>query len=173
MKYSLGISNFLEGSSNLSHSVVFLYFFALFAEEGFLFSPCFFWNSAFRYFYVFFFFFSFAFSFSSENTKHNLWIYDTTVWKMQCKQCDSLVIKWRGSVKLNELPHMRWNTDITSIYNYYSRTENPNWLWIGSTLRIRVPQSSLCFTYATSLLVSLKLLLKVDTRIYEWVDLTI
>ena len=36
MKYSLGISNFLEEISSLSHSVVFLYFFALMAEEAFL-----------------------------------------------------------------------------------------------------------------------------------------
>ena len=35
MKYSLGISNFLEEISSLSHSIVFLYFFALIAEEGF------------------------------------------------------------------------------------------------------------------------------------------
>ena len=40
MKYSLGISNFLEGISSLSHSIVFLYFFALIAKEGFLISPC-------------------------------------------------------------------------------------------------------------------------------------
>ena len=39
MKYSLVISNFIEKISNLSHSVVFLYFFALIAEEGFLISP--------------------------------------------------------------------------------------------------------------------------------------
>ena len=38
-KCSLVISNFLEISS-LSHSVVFLYFFALIAEEGFLISSC-------------------------------------------------------------------------------------------------------------------------------------
>ena len=38
MKCSLGISNFLEEISSLSHSVVFLYFFALIAEEGFLIS---------------------------------------------------------------------------------------------------------------------------------------
>ena len=38
MKCSLGISNFLEISS-LSHSIVFLYFFALITEEGFLISP--------------------------------------------------------------------------------------------------------------------------------------
>ena len=40
MKCSLGISNFCEEISSLSHSVVFLYFFALMAEEGFLISPC-------------------------------------------------------------------------------------------------------------------------------------
>ena len=38
MKCSVGISNFLEEISSLSHSVVFLYFFALIAEEGFLIS---------------------------------------------------------------------------------------------------------------------------------------
>ena len=38
--YSLGISNFLEEISSLSHSIAFLYFFALIAEEGFPISPC-------------------------------------------------------------------------------------------------------------------------------------
>ena len=36
MKFSLGISNFLEAISSLSHSIVFLYFFALITEEVFL-----------------------------------------------------------------------------------------------------------------------------------------
>ena len=40
MKCSLGISNFLEEISSLSHSVVFLCFFALTTEEGFLISSC-------------------------------------------------------------------------------------------------------------------------------------
>ena len=40
MKYSLGISNFLEEIPKLSHSVVFLCFFALITVEGFLISPC-------------------------------------------------------------------------------------------------------------------------------------
>ena len=40
MKYSFGISNFLEEISSLSHSVVFLYISALITEEGFLISPC-------------------------------------------------------------------------------------------------------------------------------------
>ena len=40
MKCSLGISNFLEEIARLSHSIVFLYLFALIAEEGFLISLC-------------------------------------------------------------------------------------------------------------------------------------
>ena len=40
MKCSLGISNFLEEISSLSHSIVFLHFFALITEEGFLISAC-------------------------------------------------------------------------------------------------------------------------------------
>ena len=40
MKCSLDISNLLEELSSLSHSIVFLYFFALITEEGFLISPC-------------------------------------------------------------------------------------------------------------------------------------
>ena len=39
MKCSLGISDFLEEISSLSHSIVYLYF-ALITEEGFLLSPC-------------------------------------------------------------------------------------------------------------------------------------
>ena len=40
MKSSLGISDFLEEISSLSHSIVFLYFFALITEEVFLITPC-------------------------------------------------------------------------------------------------------------------------------------
>src|SRR5574337_54373 len=40
MKYSLGISNFLEEIFSLSHPIVFLYFFAMITEEGFLISSC-------------------------------------------------------------------------------------------------------------------------------------
>ena len=42
MKCSFGISNFPEEISSLSHSVVFLDFFALIAEEVFLISACYF-----------------------------------------------------------------------------------------------------------------------------------
>ena len=39
MKCSLGVSNFLEEISSLSHSIIFLYFFALITEEVFI-CPC-------------------------------------------------------------------------------------------------------------------------------------
>ena len=63
MKCSLGISHFLEDISSLSHSIVFLYFFALIAEEGCLISP---WCSLELCIQTgISFLFSFAFSFSS------------------------------------------------------------------------------------------------------------
>jgi len=51
MKCSLGISRFLEEISSLSHSIVFLYFFALITEESFLLLAIL-WNSAFRWAYL-------------------------------------------------------------------------------------------------------------------------
>ena len=60
---SLGISNFLEEISSLSHSVVFLYLFALIAEEGFLISPCYSLELCIQMGISFL--FSFAFRFSS------------------------------------------------------------------------------------------------------------
>ena len=52
MKCSLGISNFLEEISSLSHSVVFLYFFALITEKGFLICLAVLWNSTFKWVYL-------------------------------------------------------------------------------------------------------------------------
>ena len=72
MKYSLGISNFLEEISSLSHSVVFFYFFALITEEGsvqritkitLLSLLAVLWNSAFKWVLSFLFFFAFHFSY--------------------------------------------------------------------------------------------------------------
>ena len=40
MKDALGIFNFLEEISSLSHSIIFLYFFALITEEDIVISPC-------------------------------------------------------------------------------------------------------------------------------------
>ena len=56
-------SDFLEDIPNLSHSVVFLYLFALIAEEGFLISPC--YSLEFCIQMLISFLFSFAFRFSS------------------------------------------------------------------------------------------------------------
>src|SRR5574341_1137839 len=63
MKCSLGISNFLEEISSLSHSVVFLYFFALITEEGFHISSCYSLELCIQM--LIYFLFSFAFCFSS------------------------------------------------------------------------------------------------------------
>ena len=52
MKCSLGISSFLEEISSLSHPIVFLYFFALITEEGFLILPAILWNSKFKWVYL-------------------------------------------------------------------------------------------------------------------------
>ena len=52
IKCSLGISNFIEEISSLSHSIVFLYFFALITEEGFLSLLSILWISAFRWVYL-------------------------------------------------------------------------------------------------------------------------
>jgi len=63
MKCLLGISNFLEEISSLSHYIIFLYFFALITEEGFLSSPCYSLELCIQMGISFL--FSFAFHFSS------------------------------------------------------------------------------------------------------------
>ena len=63
MKCSLGISNFLEKISGLPHSFVFLYFFSLITEEGFLISPSYSLELCIQMGLSFL--FSFVFSFSS------------------------------------------------------------------------------------------------------------
>ena len=63
MKRSLGVSNFLEEIASLSHPVVFLYFFALIAEEGSLISSCYSLELCIQMLISFL--FSFAFYFSS------------------------------------------------------------------------------------------------------------
>ena len=65
MNGSLGISDFLEEISSLSHSIVFLYFFALITEEGFLISPCYASELCIQMGISFLFSFAFHFSFLS------------------------------------------------------------------------------------------------------------
>ena len=52
MKCSLGISNFLEEISSFSHSIVFLYFFALITEEVFLSLLAILWHSVLKWVYL-------------------------------------------------------------------------------------------------------------------------
>ena len=65
MKCSLGISNFLEEISSLSHSVLFLYVFTLMAEEGFLNSSCYSLELCIQMLISFLFSLAFRFSFHS------------------------------------------------------------------------------------------------------------
>ena len=58
-----GISNFSEEISSLSHSIIFLYFFAMITEKGFLISPC--YSLELCILLGISFLFSFAFHFSS------------------------------------------------------------------------------------------------------------
>ena len=60
---SLGISNFLEVISSLSHSIVFLYFCVLITQKGFLISPGYSLELCIQI--LVFFLFSFAFHYSS------------------------------------------------------------------------------------------------------------
>ena len=64
MKCSLGISDFLGEIYSLCYSLVFLYFFALITEEGFLISPCYSLELCIQMDIPFF--FSLAFCFSSQ-----------------------------------------------------------------------------------------------------------
>ena len=62
-KYLFQICCLLEEMSSLSHSIVFLYFFALIPEEGFLTSPCYSLDPCIQM--GIYFLFSFAFRFST------------------------------------------------------------------------------------------------------------
>ena len=65
------VSNFLEEISSLSHSIVFLYFFALIIEKGFLISPCYFLERCIQMGISFLFPFAFCFSsFHSSSDSH-------------------------------------------------------------------------------------------------------
>ena len=63
MEYSVQFSRLVVSDSSLSYSIVFLYFFALIAEEGFLISSCYSLELCTQMLISFL--FSFAFGFSS------------------------------------------------------------------------------------------------------------
>ena len=66
MQCSLGKSKFLEEISSLSHSIVFLYFFALIPKGGFLISPCYSLELCIQMGISFLFFFAFSYSHASK-----------------------------------------------------------------------------------------------------------
>ena len=72
MKCSLGISNFLEEISSLSHSIGFLYFFALICREGFLISPCYFLELCIQMGISFLYSFAFSLDFPVAQMVNNL-----------------------------------------------------------------------------------------------------
>ena len=115
MKCSLGISSLLEEISSLSHSIIFLYFFALFPQKGFLISPCyslefciqvgisFLFSSAFFFFFFFFFglvtYLDLSFKISCTFQSHHLGI--LRPWC--CEGQSSLVKIKRLQIKLKSL----------------------------------------------------------------------
>ena len=154
MKCSLGINNFLKEISSPSYSVVFLYFFALIPEEGFLISPycslelCIQMSISFL--------FSFAFSFSSQ-----LFVRPQTTilpfcisfswrwsWSLTPIQCHEPLSKVLQALSLADL--IPWIYLSLLLYNrnvvhwrrewktiQYSCLENPiarSWLWLRSWL---------------------------------------
>ena len=72
MKCSLGISNFLEEISSLSHSIGFLYFFALICREGFFISPCYFLELCIQMGISFLYSFTFSLDFPVAQMVNNL-----------------------------------------------------------------------------------------------------
>ena len=103
MKFSLGISNFLEEISSLSHSIVFLYFLALITEEGFLISPCYSlelsiqMDISFLFFFAFH-FFSHLFVRPPQTSILPFWISSSWGWiwslpPIQCHELSSIVLQ--------------------------------------------------------------------------------
>ena len=156
MKCSLGISNFLEEISSLSQSVVFLYFFALIAEEGFLISTCYsleFWIQM-----LISFLFSLAFlllflckSRKSRNTWSNRQIWPWNAEWSRAKTSRVLPRKCTGHSKhpfpttQEKTLHMditRWSTPNSDCLYYLqpkmekvytvNKNKSRSWLWLRS-----------------------------------------
>ena len=88
MKCSRGISNFFEEISSLSHSIVFLYFFALFVKEGFLISHCYSLELSIQ--------FGISLPFSASSNNHFAFVYFSWGWSwflspIQCHKLLSIV----------------------------------------------------------------------------------
>ena len=93
MKCSFGLSDFLEEIPSISDSVVFLYFFALIAEEGFLICSCYSLELCIQMFLSFFFSFAFTLLFFSEMARVNVDILGISE------------LKWTGMGQFNSDDH--------------------------------------------------------------------
>ena len=97
MKCSLGISNYFEETSSLPHSVVFLYFFALIAGEGFLIFSCYSLELCIQMTISFHFVFAFCSSFHSYSIRETQLIVIISKYVLLCYWNISRVQKlhWR------------------------------------------------------------------------------
>ena len=122
MKCSLGISNFLEEISSLSHSIVFLYFFALIAEEDFLIAPCCSLELSFKWVYL---------SFSPLPFASLLF---TAICKGLKLKFNRLKLKKVGKVTkpfrydLNQIPY-NYTVEVTNRFNGLDLLRVPEELW--------------------------------------------
>ena len=122
MKCSLGLANFL------SHSVVFLYFFALIAEEGFLISPCYSLELCVQMLISFL--FSFAFHLSSFPY---LGLFLPWTWGIS-----SLLLQQSSRCSLS------WTRDISS------RPPLLTWTWSSSSPSSCTRTAAACWTWGCS-----------------------
>ena len=134
MKCSLGISNFLEEISSLSHSIVFLYFFALITEEGFLNLLAVLWNSAFKWAYLSFsplpftsLLFSAIWKASADN--HFAFLYLFSFWMVLvtafCTVLQTSVHSSSGSLSTDLIP---WIYSSPPLYNHKGFNLGHNWM---------------------------------------------
>ena len=141
MKYSLGISNFLEDMSSLFHSIVFLYFFALFTEEGFLISPCYSLERCIQMDVSFLFSFAFHLSFFSQLFVRPpqttilpfcisfSWGWSWSLPPVQCHEPPSIVLQ---AVCLSDL--IPWNYFSLPLYNPKGYNLGHTWMVLSFSL---------------------------------------
>ena len=113
MKCSIGISNFLKEISSLSYSIVFLYFFALVTEEGFLMSPCYSLEAVFKWVYLSFsplFFASLLFTaiYKASSDKHfaflHLFSMRMVLIPVSCTMSQTSIHSSSGSLSIRSIP---------------------------------------------------------------------
>ena len=134
MKCSLGISNFLEEMSSLSHSVVILYFFALIIEEVFLISPCY---SLELYIQMGIpFLFSFAFCFPSFMYVY-VWLIQFAVQQRLTQHYEASIFQFKKKDSMEE--HDTWGTYRSAEKVKLARVFKPFCIYFtshGNTLKI-------------------------------------